>query len=384
MSRTGQVQQIVEQAVATGEVPGAVAALAGPDVTDVGAAGRLSLDGPPMPPDAVFRIASVTKIIVSTATLVLVERGVLDLDAPAARWLPELDEPRVLRHPGAELDDTVPADGPVLVGHLPALRGGLGFTADFSTPITAVLMDRLHQGPPNPARTPDPDSWLAEVGRTPLVHQPGQGWTYNTGFDLLGVLLARAAGTTLGEVLEDTVLGPLGMRDTGFRLRPDQLPRTTAAYRPDGDGLTEVDPADGAWAGPVPFESAGGGLVSTVDDLLVFGRMLLDGGRGPGCPVLSAASVARLMTPGTPSEPDDVFLAGQSWALGGAVDVRETHPFEVRGRYGWTGGTGTALYVYPRSRLVAVWLTQREMAGPADGDRLVPLLTLAADRERAA
>lgn len=382
MNEAARVQQIAEQAVARHDVPGVVTAIAGLHDASVGVAGERALGGAPMTRDTVFRIASVTKPIVAAAALVLVDRGVLRLDAPVAEWLPELAQPRVLREAAGPLDDTVPAESPILVEHLLSLRAGLGFGADFGTPLAQALHSRLHQGPPDPAAWPDPDTWLAAAAALPLAHQPGAGWTYNTGFDIAGVLLARAGGGSLGDVLADTLFTPLGMVDTAFRLGAHQLARTAASYRPSATGLDLVDPPEGAWSRPIPFESGAGGLVSTLDDLIAFGRMLAAGGQAGATRVLSEPAVARMLTPGSPSPSDDVFLAGQSWSLGGSVDVVERRPWEVRGRYGWAGGTGTALYVYPRSQRVAVWLTQRELAGPDDDERLGPVLTLTAEHER--
>ncbi|MCH1882062.1 serine hydrolase domain-containing protein [Agrococcus sp. ARC_14] len=378
------MQRIADQAVRMHDVPGAVAAIAGRDDASVAIAGSRAIDGAPMSRDTVFRIASVTKPIVAAAAMALVDRGVLRLDAPVAPWPPELAEPRVLRDPAGALDDTVPATRPILVEHLLALRGGLGFAQDFSTPLAVALRERLRQGPPDPAGWPAADAWLAEAARLPLVHQPGEGWTYNTGLDIAGVLLARAGGGSLGEVLAELLLEPLGMRQTGFRLRADQIARTATSYRPGAAGLELADPPDGAWAGSIAFESGAGGLVSTVDDLIAFGRMLCGRGEADGARVLSSRAVARLLAPGAPSDPGDVFLGGQSWSLGGSVDVVERQPWEVLGRYGWVGGTGTALYVYPRTRRTAVWLTQRELGAPDDDARIGPLLTLAAQAERRA
>lgn len=388
------VQAIADEAVRAHGVPGVVAAIAEHGVEEagdgqaggeeLGVAGERRIGGGAMERGTPMRIASVTKPIVAAAALVLVDRGLLRLDDPVTRWLPELASPMVLRAPDGPLDDVRPAERPILVEHLLALRGGLGFTPAFGSPLWQALLE-LGQGPPDPAAALPLDDWLARIAALPLAHEPGEGWTYNTGLDLAGALLARAAGTSLGAVLDDTVLGPLGMRETGFRLRPDQVPRAAASYRAEGDGLVEIDPPDGAWAREPRFESGAGGLVSTLDDLLSFGRMLVaDGRAADGTRVLSEASLARMLTPGPATDPTDPFLEGQSWTLGGAVDVVERHPWEVRGRYGWVGGSGTALYAYPRSRQVAVWLTQRELGGPDDAERLGPLLALAAEPERAA
>ncbi|MGY3127186.1 CubicO group peptidase (beta-lactamase class C family) [Agrococcus sp. UYP33] len=382
------LQQVADEAVEQHGVPGVVAAIADAEGTAIAVAGERAIGGARMTRDTVFRIASVTKPIIAAAALALVDRGVLRLDAPVVEWLPELAEPRVLRHPAAELDDTVPAERPLLVEHLLALTGGLGFTDDMGTPLAAALTDRLRQGRDDPAGWPDPDAWLAEAASLPLAHQPGDGWTYNTGYDIVGVLLARAAGRSLGAVLADTLLDPLGMADTGFRLRPEQVPRTATAYAAQGSGLEPIDRPDGAWAGDIAFESGSGGLVSTVDDLLAFGWMLLAGGEAApaagGGRVLSPSAVARMLAPGEPSAPDNVFLEGQSWSFGGSVDVVERHLWEVLGRYGWIGGSGTALYAYPAANQVAVWLTQRELAGADDAERMVPMLALAAERARQA
>ncbi|WP_146792681.1 serine hydrolase domain-containing protein [Agrococcus baldri] len=384
MDVDAELQRIADEAVQRHGVPGVVTGLARPDEASVAVSGARAIGGEPMTRDTVFRIASLTKPVVAAAAMALVDRGTIRLDAPVETWLPELAAPRVLRDPAGPLDDTVPAEGPILVEHLLALRAGLGFAGFEPTPHSAALMERLHQGQPDPPGWPHPDTWMAAAGTMPLLHQPGRGWSYNTGLDLAGVLLSRAAGTSLQEVLADTLLEPLGMRDTGFRLRPEQVARTATAYMPRGAELVETDAPDGMWAGEIGFESGADGLVSSLDDLLALGRMLLAGGEVGGTRVLSSASVARLLRPGEPSSPEHPFLQGQSWSLGGSVDVVELRPWEVRGRYGWIGGSGTAFSVYPRSRTVAVWLTQHGLGAPDDDERLTPPLTLAAGLERAA
>lgn len=378
------LQDVVDDQVRAGRVPGAVALVAdvGTGGVEVATAGERTIRGAAMTRDTVFRIASLTKPIVAAATMALVDRGRLGLDDPVATWLPELAEPMVLRSVDAPLDDVVPAVRPITVRHLLAFQGGHGFPSDFSVPVVQHLFAEGLQGPPRPQESLPTDEWIAAMGRVPLVHQPGEGWTYNTGSDLLGVLLARAEGSTLAEVLDDTVLGPLGMVDTAFHAGLDAVGRMPTQYRrAAAGGLEAIDPPDGQWAAPPPFPSGAGGLVSTVDDWLAFGRMLLAGGAGPGGePVLSAEAVRLMTTVHAEAEPDSPFLQGEGWGFGGSVDLTERQPWNVPGRYGWTGGTGTAGYVVPSRGLVTIWMGQVEMAGPDDFSALAAFLTWAAGR----
>lgn len=287
-ARAQVLQQTVDSLVDRGAVPGAVALMADPDDVTVAVAGVRSIGGEAMTRDSLFRIASATKPITAAAAMALVDRGAIGLDDRVDRWLPELSAPVVLRRPDGPLDDVVPAVRPITARHLLTFTHGLGFPSDFSWPIVDRLLGVLHQGPPD-ASAPPPDEWMASVAETPLLHQPGEGWTYNTGSDLLGVLLARAHGAPLGEVLEETILGPLGMADTGFSVQAGALDRMTALHVRDEDtgALEATDPPEGRWATPPAFPSGAGGLLSTAEDCLAFGRMLLAGGQptaGRCCP----------------------------------------------------------------------------------------------------
>jgi len=358
--------------VESGRIPGLVAAVAGADgAEDVAVLGRQGLDGPPMTRRSLFRIASITKPIVAAATLALVERGLFELDEPVERLLPELASPRVLRSPAGPVDDTVPAVRPITVRHLLTFTAGFGFPTDFSVPYVALLTERLLEGPPDPRSRPDPDTWMESVATMPLLHQPGEGWAYNTGSDLLGVLLARAAGQPLPEVLADTLFGPLGMVDTGFWVPEAERGRLTGLYQRAGGagGLDLVDGPDGAWTSPPAFPSGAGGLVSTLDDWVAFGRMLLNRGMGPdGRRVLSEASVVAMTTDALDDaqrEAGGMFLDGQSWGFGGGVDIGPGERWHEPGRYGWVGGTGTTAHVSFASGRVKVLLTQVMMTGPS-------------------
>ncbi|CAM5579589.1 serine hydrolase domain-containing protein [Streptomyces avidinii] len=380
------LHSLLETQVGAGSLAGAVALVAHGQEVEVAAVGSLDSAGTaPMARDSLFRVASVTKPVTAAATMMLVEDGLLALDVPVARWLPELAEPTVVRTPSAPLDDVVPAGRPITVADLLTFRAGYGFPADFSLPAVAPLFAELKQGPPRPRDVAAPDAWMAALGRIPLLYQPGEAWLYNTCSDILGVLIARATGQPFQDVLAERVFEPLGMRDTAFAVPPGQLHRFTSYYRaaPDGASLELVDAPDGQWSTLPSFPSGAGGLVSTVDDLHAFFRMLLAGGSYGGGRLLAADSV-RQMTTDHLTAPQRaagaLFLEGQGWGFGGSVDVARLDPWNVPGRYGWIGGTGTAAHIVPATGTVTLLLTQRELTGPASPEVMREFWTYAAAR----
>lgn len=337
------------------------------DEVAVGAHGTYGPDDPtPVRPDTPFRLSSVTKPVVAAAALSLLDDGTLVLDAPVERWLPELADRRVLRDPAGPLDATVPAARPLTVADVLELRLGIGldFTGPFPGPVLSALAAAgLQAGPPAPQVNPDPDTWMRTVGSVPLSYQPGERWLYHTGSEVLGVLIARAAGAPLPQVLADRILGPLGMSSTGFgapgdvvgRLGPHWLP-------PDGGPLRAYDAADGQWSRPPAFPNAGDGLVSTVEDLAAFGGMLRAGGvAADGTRVLSREVLAEATRPRvTPIDAD-----GRSgWGLGLGVATADQPDGRRAGSYGWDGGMGSTLWIDPVTDVVAVMLTNQMWASP--------------------
>ncbi|MGW3436933.1 serine hydrolase domain-containing protein [Streptomyces bacillaris] len=383
MSTPHGLQDLLDTHTARGSAPGAVALVARGDRrgrggrgerVEMAVAGSATLAGStPMRRNSLFRLASVTKPIVAAAAMTLVEDGVIAPADPVAAWLPELASPLVVRTPRSPVDDVVSAVRPITVLDLLTFRAGYGFPSDFTLPAVAPLFAELKQGPPRPQDVPGPDAWMAALSRVPLLHQPGDGWLYNTCSDILGVLVARAADRPLPAYLAERLFEPLGMADTGFSVAPGALDRFTGYYRagegsPAG-GPELVDAPDGQWSRPPAFPSGAGGLVSTVDDWCAFGRMLLAGGLADdGRRVLAAESVRQMLTDHlTPAQRAEsgLFTEGQGWGFGGSVDVEITAPWNVLGRYGWIGGTGTSAHVIPSTGTVAVLLTQMELAGPA-------------------
>ncbi|MGK5732380.1 serine hydrolase domain-containing protein [Streptomyces sp. URMC 124] len=355
--------------VRSGALPGAVALVARGGRVEAEALGSLDADGTaPMSRDSLFRIASLTKPVTAAAAMMLVEDGRMGLEDPVARWLPELASPVVVRTPQAPVDDVVPAARPVTVADLLTFRAGYGFPADFSLPAVALLFEEVQGHLLAPQDNLPPDAWTEALARVPMLHQPGEAWLYHTCYDILGVLIARVAGRPLPDVLAERLFEPLGMADTGFRVPAASLGRFTSLYRPTADGGTELtDPPDGQWSRQPAFPAAGGGLVSTADDLHAFARMLLAGGAtAAGRQLLSPASVRQMTTDHltrAQREGAAPFLEGQGWGFGGSVDIAAVAPWNVPGRYGWVGGTGTAAHLVPSTGLVTVLLTQVQMTG---------------------
>jgi len=363
------LHDVLQTYVGSGSVPGAVGLVARDDQAEVQAVGSADADGTsPLARDSIFRIASITKPITAAAAMMLVEDGQITLDDPVGPWLPELASPAVVRTPAGPVDDVVPAARPITVADLLTFRAGYGFPSDFSLPAVGPLVSELKQGPPQPQLVAAPDEWIATLARIPLLYQPGDAWLYNTCSDILGVLIARAAGRPLPEFLAERLFEPLGMVDTGFEVPAGKLDRFTSYYRtgPAGD-LELVDPPGGQWSSRPAFPSGADGLVSTVDDWHRFARMLLAGGSFGGRQLLSPASVRQMTTDHltrAQREASRLFLEGQGWGFGGSVDVEAVDPWNMPGRYGWVGGTGTAAHITPSTGAVAILLSQLELTGP--------------------
>ncbi|MCO7218633.1 serine hydrolase [Klenkia sp. PcliD-1-E] len=358
---TQELFALVDDQVAQGRYPGAVVAVRHAGRTTVHATGTLAVGGTePVVTDTPFRVASLTKPFGGLLALSLVADGSLDLDDDVARWLPELADPRVLRHPDADLGDTVRAEQPITVRDLLQMTCGTGALMTGSPLARAIAEAGVGPGPVPTGL--DPDTWVARLAGLPLADQPGQGWRYHTGSDLLGVLLARATSRPLPDLLAERVTGPLGLTGTGFWTdRP--LP---VQYAPGDDGLQVLDPADGVWSAPPAFPSLGGGLVSTAADVCALLGAVADDALPGG---VRAADVLHDGLTDVQRAAAQAFLGpGRTWATGNLeLTLQVTDPWTTPGRFGWVGGTGTSAYCDPTLDLVAVLLTQRVMTGPHDG-----------------
>ena len=370
--RLARLNEVMQVHVEQDRVGGVAWLLAGGDQVEVGVAGQLSRgERAPVGRDSIFRISSMTKPIVAVAALILVEEYKLRLDDPVDDLLPELADRRVLVDGRGPIEgETVAAQRPITLQDVLTFRLGLGM--DFSAPWPQPFLDalaglELGAGPPEPQVPPPPDEWIRRLSTLPLLHQPGERWLYNTGSDVLGVLIARAAGQPLDNFLRERVFEPLGMTDTGFSVAHLDRFGTCYATGPTGERFV-FDPPGGQWATPPQFPSGAAGLVSTVDDLHAFGRMLLSGGRLPdGSRLLSRASIEAMTT-------DQIDVAGgapgplpdgsQGWGFSVGVQVRRSGLGPPIGAYGWAGGMGSLWTNDPSNELVSVMLTTDAFAGP--------------------
>ena len=360
MSMSERVRAAAEPHVGDDRVPGLVALVAQGDDVWVEALGTLAIGGAPVRRDSLFRIASTSKPITAAVTLAVIEEGLIGLEEPVDRLLPELAHRRVLVRPDGPLSSSnmVPADRAITTRDLLTFTFGFGmvnemFGSGAMWPVVAASeeLDLCTIGPGNPARQPDPDTWIAGLGSLPLLAQPGERWMYNTGASVLGVLVERATGEPFADVLQSRLFGPLGMVSTAFWT--SETERLATAYGADSEGLAAWDEPDGMWSRPPAFADGACSLVSTADDLLAFSRMLLAG----GAPVLSRESV-RAMTSDQLTDAQKSFgglgrefFAHKSWGYCQAV--------WESGAFGWDGGFGTSWRVDPARDLTVIVLTQR-------------------------
>ena len=369
--RLGRMHDVMSRHVEDGAMPGLVTLVGRHGEVHVDVIGRIAFGGAPMRRDTIFRITSMTKPVTAVAAMILVEECKLRLDDPVDGLLPELANRRVLRSIDSEIDDVVPAKRAITLRDLLTFRLGLGMIPVFPDryPIQKAIAEAgFAPGPLFPSFPPD--ELMRRYGTLPLIYQPGERWLYNSGTEILGVLIARAAGTTLGKFLQERIFAPLGMTDTGFHVPAAKLDRFATSYARDASGELKVfdDPATGKFSQPPVFENGSAGLVSTADDFNAFAQMMLNGGRLGSERILSRPSVELMTTdqlaPDQKLGSELFFGDNRGWGLGLSVFMRRDNLCTAPGRFGWDGGYGTSWYSDPREQLTGILLTQRMMDSP--------------------
>jgi methyl acetate hydrolase len=359
------IDDVLKEATDSGKVPGVVAMAATADgLVYEGAFGTRRLGGgDAMTLDTVFRIASMTKAITCVAAMQLVERGRLTLDGPLPAIDPGLSAPQVLTgFDAAGKPQLRPAKRPITLKHLMTHTAGFCYTqwnADLLRYVTESGMPLMATG-------------QFAAMRQPLMFDPGDRWEYGISIDWIGRLVEEASGQKLDAYLAEHITGPLGMKDTGFSVTPEQRSRQVSVHQRSPDGVLTPQPFE-----PLPvareFLAGGGGLYSTAGDYLTFLQMLLKAGTLNGQRIIKPETVAQmaenqignlpagvLKTANPPLTNDVDFFPGQKvrWGLGYMLTPEPGPNGRSPGSVTWAGIFNTYYWLDPRRRLAGVIMTQ--------------------------
>jgi CubicO group peptidase (beta-lactamase class C family) len=384
-----RMHQVLSGYIDRKEMPGLVALVSHHDDLHVETLGTLSFNqSAPMRVDTIFRIASLAKPVTAVAAMILVEECQIRLDESIEPWIPELANRRVLRSLSGPLDDTVPPHRPITIRDLLTFR--MGFGSVMAPPDTYPIQKLIREyriggdGMLRPSQAPTAEEWIQRLGSLPWMAQPGERWLYHVSSDVLGLLIARVSGKSLGTFMQERIFDPLGMKDTGFYVPPKKIDRLPGCYffnhQTSALDLFD-DPTNSAWGSQPPSESAGGGLVSTLNDYYAFYRMLLNKGRHGDTQILSRTSVELMtsdqITPEQRVGAELFFGDYRSWGFLMSVDIRRDDLSHNPGRFGWDGGTGTTAYVDPAENMIGILFTQRMMDSPEPPKAFTDFWTLA-------
>jgi len=373
MNRGSEIEEALQKFVDSGQLAGAATliwrASSRFGEAQTACVGSRDIEaGLPVERDTIFRVASMTKPITSVAALMLVEEGRIALTDPLTRYAPEFANMRVLRSPNGPLDETDPADRPITFEDLLTHRAGFTYSDFHRGPIAQAYRDALGGDIDSDVA---PDKWIASLAQLPLIGQPGSAMYYGCSTDLLGLLIARIEGATLGEVLKRRIFDPLGMKDTSFLVPREKRTRRAAAYGFDGEGrLTKQITRSGVFVSERPenmaYESGGSGLWSTTDDYVKFARLFVGEGNVDGVRLLRSETLAMMvtnqLTGNQRANPGWLGLNAVSRGFGlGVSVVLETDKvdFMRRGSVGtvsWPGAFGGWWQADPRDGSVMIFL----------------------------
>jgi CubicO group peptidase (beta-lactamase class C family) len=311
--------------------------------------------GTPMRTDAIFRIYSMTKPLVSLGALMLAEEGALALADPVSKYLTEFANPKVAVEEGGRIARTEPARREMTVHDL--LRHTSGLTYEF---LGSNAVQREYQAVEITDRSRTNREFCKVLAALPLQDEPGSCWQYSRATDVLGAVLEVASGQTLGGFLSERIFEPLGMKDTAFAVPRQNWLRVAEPFALDPDSGNPVTMLD---AREVPaYESGGGGLMSTAEDYLRFLQLMRNKGFHPGTRLASRKTIEWMTSDHLGSIPakDDLLLPGYGFGLGFAVRTHAglaPQPGSV-GQYFWSGIGGTSFFVDPAEDVFAMLLTQ--------------------------
>jgi CubicO group peptidase (beta-lactamase class C family) len=364
------VRSAMQRYVDAGVLPGvSYAVLEGRQLVDLQCVGWADLEaGTPLRADHLFRAFSNTKLVTSCAVLLLMEDGRLGLDDAIGAYIPQLAQPRVLKPGATSLADTEPANTPITVRHLLTHSAGLSYgLLDPGSLMYSAYVERkvLHPGTPL-------STMMDVLAGLPLLFHPGTSWEYSVASDVLARLVEVVSGQRFDAFLRERIFTPLGMADTGFVVPESERGRLSAYYKgadavnPMKPGLTRTDrsPYPGAYLSEVPRLSGGGGLVTTLPDMVVLLRSLLPGGPTLLKPETIALAMRNHLPDGVTLRFASGSLAGKVHGLLGAITTAPSalEPAASAGEMQWGGIAGTHWWIAPQAGLAAVLMTQRQMA----------------------
>jgi len=360
-----RIGRILRADVERGRIPGAVVIVARKGrIAYLDTVGfRDKTAGAAMTQEAIFRIASMTKPLVSVATMMLYEEGRLFLSDPVSKYLPELANRQV----GVEKLDpvtgktvfyTVPAESEMTIQDL--LRHTSGFT--YGNRGTTHVHKLYEGGTSGLSRELTPPEFIERLAKLPLLNQPGTKWEYGVSTDVLGRVVEVVAGKPLGQVLAERVFRPLKMTDTGFVVPADKKGRLAQALAVDPDTGKEIKLFDPTT--PPKFECGGGCGVSTAGDYVRFTQMLLNRGTLEGARLLGRKTVEYMTSDhlGSAIAPGAAYSPGPGYGFGLGFAVRkDTGVSSVTGSagdYNWGGAFGTGFWVDPKEELTVIFMAQ--------------------------
>lgn len=327
--------------------------------------------GAPVEDDTLFRIYSMTKPITSLAAMMLHEEGAFELKDPVSRFIPSFADLRVYRRGSALKPQTVPATEPVRIWHLLTHTAGLTYGFHHTHPVDAMYRSAGYEWgtPPGVDLAAACDSFA----RLPLLFEPGAEWNYSVATDVLGRVVEVASGQALDEFFATRIFGPLGMDDTAFYVREDDLDRLAALYVPnpaDDGKAVRFDLLGDLARKPPTMLSGGGGLVSTAADYHRFTRLCLGRGALDGVRLLGPRTFDYMVQNHLPGGADleqigrplfaETTFEGVGFGLGFAVVVDPVAAKVPgnRGEFNWGGAASTAFWVDPADEIIVIFLTQ--------------------------
>jgi CubicO group peptidase (beta-lactamase class C family) len=319
--------------------------------------------------DTIFRIYSMTKPITSVATMMLVEQGLISLDDPVHKFIPEWKDLGVYAGGFMETFRTRRTDRPMLMVDLLRHTSGLTYGFQLSTNVDAAYR-KVKIGEIEKSGTLD--DMITKLGKLPLEFSPGTAWNYSVSTDILGYIVGKVSGMAFEDYLRTKIFKPLGMVDTDFHVHAGKESRFAACYAvsPKGGMDLQDDPAKSPYLAPPSLVSGGGGLVSTASDYLKFCRMMINGGSLDGVQILSPKTVELMTRNHLPDNKDlpslsrslfsEVAYNGIGFGLGFSVTmdpVKTMIPGSV-GEYSWGGAATTSFWIDPKEDLIAIFMTQ--------------------------